>query len=152
MDGWQTQLLATPAVAIERQYALTVLLPAYNEENAIEGVLEEIVDVLSATDTSYEIVVVDDASTDRTAERAQAFAEACWQCPVRVIHMTANRGAGAARKVGVRAARKHIDWYLEAANVPVDRAIRKQLLESQTPAEVIDLIESIFSGEMREAA
>lgn len=55
-------------------------------------------------------------------------------------------------QVGVRAARKHLDWYLEAANVHLDKAVRKQMLESQTPAEVIGLIESIFSGEMREAA
>jgi tRNA-dihydrouridine synthase B len=55
-------------------------------------------------------------------------------------------------EVGVRAARKHIDWYLEAANVQLDKAARKQMLESQTPAEVIGMIESIFSGEMREAA
>ncbi len=54
--------------------------------------------------------------------------------------------------VGVRAARKHLDWYLEAANLNLDKAIRKQMLESQTPAEVIGFIESIFSGEMQEAA
>ncbi len=55
-------------------------------------------------------------------------------------------------EVGVRAARKHLAWYLEAANLPVSQAVRKMMLESQTPAEVIGLIESIFSGDLREAA
>jgi tRNA-dihydrouridine synthase B len=55
-------------------------------------------------------------------------------------------------EVGVRAARKHLDWYLEAANLPIGKPLRKQMLESQTPAEVIGLIDSIFSGEMQEAA
>ncbi|HEV2563739.1 MAG TPA: tRNA-dihydrouridine synthase, partial [Microvirga sp.] len=54
--------------------------------------------------------------------------------------------------VGVRAARKHIDWYLEAAQLLVSRATRKLMLESQDPAEVIALVESVFSGELQEAA
>jgi tRNA-dihydrouridine synthase B len=55
-------------------------------------------------------------------------------------------------EVGVRAARKHLDWYLEASGLPVSKAVRKMMLESQTPSEVIGLIDSIFSGAMREAA
>jgi tRNA-dihydrouridine synthase B len=54
--------------------------------------------------------------------------------------------------VGVRAARKHLDWYMEAANLGLAKSLRKRMLESQNPAEVIALIESVFSGEMREAA
>ncbi len=55
-------------------------------------------------------------------------------------------------EIGVRVARKHLDWYLEAAALPVDRAVRRRMVESQTPSEVLGLIETIFSGEMREAA
>jgi tRNA-dihydrouridine synthase B len=55
-------------------------------------------------------------------------------------------------QVGVRAARKHLDWYLEASGLPVSKATRKMMLESQSPAEVIGLIDSIFSGELAEAA
>lgn len=55
-------------------------------------------------------------------------------------------------QVGVRAARKHLDWYLEAANLPISKLTRKRMLESQTPSEVIGLIESIFSGDLQEAA
>jgi nifR3 family TIM-barrel protein len=54
--------------------------------------------------------------------------------------------------VGVRAARKHLDWYLEAAGIVLDRARRRELLESQEPAEVVALIEAVFSGELAEAA
>ncbi|MEO6013731.1 MAG: tRNA dihydrouridine synthase DusB [Devosia sp.] len=55
-------------------------------------------------------------------------------------------------EVGLRAARKHLDWYLEAANLPVDKAVRRCMVESQSPAEVIELIEIIFSSELRVAA
>ena len=54
--------------------------------------------------------------------------------------------------VGVRAARKHLDWYLEASGLLVSKVVRKIMLESQTPAEVIGLIDSIFSGDLAEAA
>lgn len=116
MEGWHTQLLAAPhqAAAVEEQLALTVLLPAYNEELAIESVLEEVVRALADTDLRYEILVVDDASTDRTAELAERFAADCWQCEVRVIRCPQNRGAGAARKVGVRAARGEVVVMLDA--------------------------------------
>jgi tRNA-dihydrouridine synthase B len=55
-------------------------------------------------------------------------------------------------QVGVRAARKHLDWYLEASGIGVPKELRRRMVESQTPAETIELIETIFSGEMREAA
>jgi len=55
-------------------------------------------------------------------------------------------------QVGVRAARKHLDWYLEAANLDVGKDTHKQLLESLDPAQVISLTRSIFADDRREAA
>jgi glycosyltransferase involved in cell wall biosynthesis len=114
MEGWQTQLLADPSVEVAAQTRLTVLLPAYNEELAIRQVLAEIVEVLADIDFPCEILVVDDASTDRTADIAEQFALDCWQCTLRVVRCPENRGAGAARKVGVREARGEIVVMLDA--------------------------------------
>ncbi len=114
MDGWQTESIVAVSTDIEQGYALTVLLPAYNEELAIEAVLAEVVEALASEETRYEIVVVDDGSTDRTVELAEQFAENCWQCPVRVIHGVENRGAGAARKIGIREARGDVVMMLDA--------------------------------------
>ncbi|HEV3025837.1 MAG TPA: glycosyltransferase, partial [Pirellulales bacterium] len=74
MEGWQTQLAATPESEQARQLQVTVLLPAYNEKRAIQRVLGEIVEALADEPIGYEIVVVDDASTDGTAELAEQFA------------------------------------------------------------------------------
>ena len=114
MEGWQTQVVTASATEVAPQWQLTVLLPAYNEQEAIRQVLEEIVEALSGEPIRYEIVVVDDASTDRTAELAERFARDCWQCPVRVIRCVENRGAGAARKVGIRQSRGDIVVMLDA--------------------------------------
>ena len=114
MDGWQTQAVTTSSAEIASQLRLTVLLPAYNEEQAIGGVLEEIVAALSDEPGGYEILVVDDASTDRTAELAEQFGRTCWECRVRVIRCPERRGAGAARKIGIAQAGGEIVVMLDA--------------------------------------
>jgi tRNA-dihydrouridine synthase B len=54
--------------------------------------------------------------------------------------------------VGVRVARKHIDWYFEASGIAVPKDVRRGLVESRDPAQVIDGIRSIFAEPLREAA
>lgn len=127
MEGWQTELIADASNATQSACYLSVLLPAYNEELAIEAVLRETVDSLADEPYAFEIVVVDDASTDRTAELAEAFAAECWRCPVRVLRSPQNRGAGAARKTGVRAARGEIVVMLDADGSYPAAAIRQLL-------------------------
>lgn len=95
-------------------YQVTILLPAYNEQEAIGQVLHEVVRAMTATEIQYEILVVDDGSTDQTAEIAEAFAQQRQDCPVRVIRLPENRGAGAARKVGIRHARGDVVVMLDA--------------------------------------
>jgi tRNA-dihydrouridine synthase B len=54
--------------------------------------------------------------------------------------------------VGVRAARKHLDWYLEATGIDAGTARRTLLLNSLVPQEVIALIRDIFGSSLRAAA
>ncbi len=51
--------------------------------------------------------------------------------------------------VGLRAARKHLDWYAEAAALGLDKAERKLLLEGETPADVLAAIARFFSDRPR---
>jgi glycosyltransferase involved in cell wall biosynthesis len=73
----------------------TVLVPAYNEEVGLSLVLPKI---FSVVDSRYEVLVVDDGSTDATGEVARSF-------PCRVVHHRQNLGKGEAIKTGVREAR-----------------------------------------------
>lgn len=54
--------------------------------------------------------------------------------------------------VGVRAARKHLDWYLEAMGMPVDRDTRRTLLNTEDPASVLAMIPAIYGDGWRLAA
>jgi polyisoprenyl-phosphate glycosyltransferase len=86
---------------------LTVLLPAWNEEPAIGPLIDEIRTVLGDWWGDWELLVVDDASTDRTAEVAE-------EKNARVIRRVENGGSGAARIAGILAARGRAIAMLDA--------------------------------------
>lgn len=77
---------------------LTVVIPAFNEENAIAEEIRMVHQALKDRGFGYEIIVVDDGSSDGTAEKAEA--EDC-----RLIRQPRNRGYGASLKTGIAAAR-----------------------------------------------
>jgi tRNA-dihydrouridine synthase B len=54
--------------------------------------------------------------------------------------------------VGVRVARKHLDWYLEALGITIDKERRRTLLGIETPSEVLGLIEEIYGETWGRAA
>ncbi|GGF22493.1 tRNA-dihydrouridine synthase [Youhaiella tibetensis] len=54
--------------------------------------------------------------------------------------------------IGVRAARKHLDWYLEALGISLDKETRRGLLNAESPDEVVTMIPEIYSGAWRQAA
>ena len=55
-------------------------------------------------------------------------------------------------EVGLRAARKHLGWYADAAGLELDKPTRTQLLDNEDTKAVLTLIETLFSGEWRAAA
>jgi glycosyltransferase involved in cell wall biosynthesis len=77
--------------------AISVILPAYNEQAAVAAQVAAIRRVLCAYDLTHEIIVVDDGSEDLTAKEAS-------QARARVIRHLENRGYGAAIKTGILAA------------------------------------------------
>jgi tRNA-dihydrouridine synthase B len=56
------------------------------------------------------------------------------------------------RALGNRMARKHLDWYLEAAGGGLDKAVRKRLLTGDDSDEVLAMIPDLFSTDWRQAA
>jgi glycosyltransferase involved in cell wall biosynthesis len=105
---------ATPAPPRRRGAALSVVIPAYNEERAIAGVLEQAHAVLATLDVDYEIVVVDDCSTDATAALARSAG-------ARVLPNLQNSGYGYSLMRGIRSARHDTVATFDAdGSYPVD--------------------------------
>nr|ACO14911.1 Dolichyl-phosphate beta-glucosyltransferase [Caligus clemensi] len=81
---------------------LSVVIPAYNEESRLPPMLEETISYLEGRDDlSYEIIVVDDGSKDRTTEIAQSRAKEIGSDKLRVLTLAKNRGKGGAVRMGV---------------------------------------------------
>jgi len=87
--------------------ALTIVVPAYNEEKYLGDCLRAIVAETKASAATIEIIVIDNASTDGTAEVARTFAN------VRVVHEEA-KGLTRAREAGLRAAQGDLLAYVDA--------------------------------------
>ena len=76
---------------------LSLIIPAYNEEERIGSSLRKAVDYLDKKNISYEIIVVDDGSKDRTIEAAKEFSH----LSIRIIKQPRNMGKGAAVRRGM---------------------------------------------------
>ncbi|HQO35649.1 MAG TPA: glycosyltransferase family 2 protein, partial [bacterium] len=87
----------------EKIGGISAILPAYNEAPCIAELIRSLDAQLRGLGVPYEIIVVDDGSSDGTGDLAQA-------ADARVHRHAANRGYGAAVKTGVRLARQ--EWIL----------------------------------------
>ena len=93
------RLVAIPTPPVD----LTVVIPAFNEEQRLGPTVEQLARFLSDRGGRFEILVVDDGATDGTVALCERLA-ARWPS-LRVIPTAPNRGKGHAVRVGMRAAR-----------------------------------------------
>jgi glycosyltransferase involved in cell wall biosynthesis len=100
---------------------VSVVIPMYNEEEAIGDELTTIVETMAGSGLSYEILVVDDGSTDGSAKVVDEFASRFEE--VHAIRHRYNRGVGAARSTGLKAARGEIVVMTDADGTYPDRDI-----------------------------
>lgn len=81
---------------------VSVILPVHNEEGHIRTEIDRIRSALDASPYSYEIICVNDGSTDGSSEELHAIEG------VRLIEFGDNRGSGSARRAGTGAARGEV--------------------------------------------
>ena len=99
---------------LDEKSGLSVVIPAHNEEKGVGDVIRKLQNTLENSGCNYEIIVVDDGSTDKTADIVQ-------ETGVRLIQHPFNRGYGAALKTGIRQAQHDIVVITDAdGTYPVD--------------------------------
>nr|HID14065.1 glycosyltransferase family 2 protein [Anaerolineae bacterium] len=94
--------------------SLSVVLPAYNEEANVESAVAHVSAVARQLGMDYEIILVNDGSTDRTGEIGRELME---RIPnFRLVEHYPNRGYGGALKAGFAAATKELIAFVPADN------------------------------------
>lgn len=112
-----------------------VVLPAYNEEEALAVFLGEIVETLTEAGIDHEVIVVDDGSADRTAE---VVTDASLSMPVRLIQHEQNQGLAAAIRTGLVAG-------VEGAR-PEDVVVTMDADRTQRPEAILLMLEQLDAG------
>lgn len=112
---------------------LSIVIPAFNEEQRLAPTLFAVDEFLASSGLSYEIVVVDDGSADDTAELARGLAAEI--LALRVISYGQNRGKGHAVKIGMMAARGQVRVMYDADG-------------ATPPAELPKVVNPVMLGEI----
>lgn len=97
--------------------SISLFFPAWNEEDYVERAVSRAWAVLSRVSDDFEIIVVNDASTDRTAEICESLLPKYPQ--LRALHHTTNLKLGGAMKTGLSASTKDIVVYSDV-DLPFD--------------------------------
>lgn len=108
------QVLEFPSLKDECSLDLSVIVPAYNEETRLPSMLNECIDYLESSSTSYEIIIVSDGSTDGTVNVANKFSERIGTNKLRVLELETNRGKGGAVRLGMLSARGALLLFADA--------------------------------------
>jgi polyisoprenyl-phosphate glycosyltransferase len=87
---------------------VTVVLPCFNERDHVEQEVKRIRAALEGAGLSYELICVDDGSTDGTREVLQTISG------IRVILLPRNQGSGTARRIGTQQARGQVVVWTDA--------------------------------------
>ena len=97
--------------ARKSQYTISIVIPVYNEESKITSVLKHIKGILSETLLDYELILINDGSTDKTEQII--LEEQKLDKRIRVLSYTQNKGKGHAVRLGVLNSKGDIVSFLD---------------------------------------
>lgn len=104
LDGFEYKLT--------RGHSISVVLPAYNEEEIIARTVVTVLDVMNEWGLDFEIVVVNDGSTDRTGEIVAGLVDA--HSHIRLVTHVTNEGYGSSLVSGFAAATKELVFFMDS--------------------------------------
>lgn len=115
-----TARIPAPSLFSEPSKSLSIVIPAYNEEDRLPSTLDETLAYLQrrrdrqGPNFTYEVVIVDDGSKDGTVKEAFNYVRRHGFDAVRVLQLAANRGKGYAVKAGMMCARGQNLLFMDA--------------------------------------
>ncbi len=104
--------LSCPLPIYRPHHSLSIVLPAYNEDAVIGATLEQALNMLEARVKDFEVIVVNDGSTDSTGAIISTIMET--EPRVRVVTHERNQGYGSALADGFAAATKELTFFMDS--------------------------------------
>ena len=91
--------------------SISVFFPCYNEQENVGRTVEKALEVMQKLNADFEVIIVDDGSSDGTGQIADEIADR--EGRVKVVHHEGNLGYGAALQSGFKAATKELIFYTD---------------------------------------
>ena len=127
-------VLTTTGSEPHQETHYTIVIPVYNEEDVVGALLDELSTVVSTWRSNYEILMIDDGSSDRTAEiignRLENWSQG------QLVRLTRNCGQAAALYYGMKRARGQVVILLDGDGQNDPRDIPKVL----APLDQVDMV------------
>ncbi len=116
---------------------ISFVIPAFNEDNGIAGVVEGLRGAMRRQGREYEILLVDDGSTDFTFHKAKKL-ERLHNGEVRVLSYSENRGKGFALRYGFEHSRGELVFFMDAdGDLPPEQVGRFLRVMEESGADVV---------------
>ena len=122
---------------------ISVIIPLYNAENTILAALDSVKNQEGNFD--FEVLVINDGSTDKSAEKVQQFIDENPQLNIQLIHQD-NKGVSSARNAGLRLAKSEFIAFLDADDVWLPHKT-KVMMKVLTENSEIDFLVSLANDE-----
>lgn len=122
---------------------LSIIIPAYNEGQTIREVLQKVVELPLVSGIEKEIIVINDCSTDSTAQQIDLFQTENAQFNVVALHQPINKGKGAAIHKGIELATGDYT-VIQDADLELDPADINKLIEGLQNSEASVIYGSRF--------
>ena len=122
--------------------SISIILPALNEEGNIEAAIQDIQSYFHSREEKYELIVINDGSTDSTGEIAERLAKE--NGSVRVIHHSINKGYGSALMEGFESSKYKYVFFTDS-----DRQFDIKGLDILLPLIKTDAVEIIMGYRLK---
>jgi glycosyltransferase involved in cell wall biosynthesis len=107
----QSSVVSNEVGRLERKHKISIIIPVYNEEAKISIILSQIKQILADTQLEYEIIIINDGSTDDTEKIVHEVKKS--DAYIKLISYRDNMGKGHAVKLGVEESNGDVTLFLD---------------------------------------